>query len=269
MKNKDKNKELLRLDYKSKVKKSFEIIEEALSLCKKPCVSFSGGKNSLVVLHMLLQFKPDIPVIFCNTTVEFPETVQYVRQLAREWNLNLIEVKPRRPWTFKKVVECFGFPLPDRWKNGEPHCCYLLKTQPIRYLFIEKRFDANFTGLSAFESKARMLNFLMKGCMIKTKHIGSGYRLPFEILSVKPIYFWNDGNVWRYIRENNLPVNPVYEKYGLDRVGCLFCTGHRFWREQLAKINPKLLKWVEEKIREYGWDEGRWKRRLRKNYATS
>jgi len=257
-----KNKELLKLDYESKVKKSFEIIEDALSQCKKPCVSFSGGKNSLVVLHMLLQFKPDIHVAFVNTTNEFPETVRYVRWLAKEWDLNFIEVKPQHPWNFKKVVKCFGFPKPDRWANGEPHCCYLLKTKPILELFKRERFDGNFTGLSAFESRARMMNFLLKGCMIKTKYIGSSYRLPFEILSVKPIYFWNDDDVWRYIKENNLPVNPVYEKYGIERCGCMLCTGHKNWQSQLAKINPKLLRWVEEKIKIYGWDEGRWKRIL-------
>ena len=257
---KNRNAKLLKLSYEEKVRKSLEIIEDALSQSKKPCVSFSGGKNSLVVLHMLLQFKPDIPVIFCNTTNEFPETVKYVRKLAKEWNLNLIELKPRYPWNWKKVIQCFGFPKPDRWNNGEPHCCYLLKTQPIRYLLIQEKFDANFTGLSAFESRARMLNFLMKGCMIKTKFIGSSYRLPFEILSVKPIYFWKDSEVWRYIRENNLPVNPVYEKYGIERCGCMLCTGHKFWEIQLAKVNPKLVEHVKKMIQKYGWDEGRFSR---------
>ena len=248
-----RNIDLLKLDYSRKIELSNSIVAQALQQCNNPAVSFSGGKNSLVVLHLLLQYKPDIPVIFTNTTNEFADTVKYVRRLAREWNLNLYELRPR--WNFWKVVKLFGFPPESRYRYGEPHCCYILKIEPILKIYREKRFDANFTGLTAYESRTRMVNFLLKGCVIRTRYIGGRHRLPFEILSVKPIYFWNHADVLRYIEENDLPVNPVYRKYGLERCGCRLCTGHKGWREQLKRISPKLYEYVLKKIEEYGFDE--------------
>ena len=245
---------LLNLDYSRKIELSNSIVAQALQQCNNPAVSFSGGKNSLVVLHMVLQYKPDIPVIFVNTTNEFADTVKYVRNLAKKWNLNLYELRPR--WNFWKVVKLFGFPPESRYRYGEPHCCYILKIEPILRIYKQERFDANFTGLSAFESHTRMVNFLTKGVMFKTKYIGGRYWLPFKILSVKPIYFWNEAEVWKYIEENELPVNPVYEKHDMDRCGCRLCTGHKGWREQIKKISPRLYEYVLRKIEEYGFDGG-------------
>jgi len=45
-----------------------------------------------------------------------------------------------------------------------------------------------------------------------------------------------------YIEQNNLPLNEAYEKYSLDRVGCMFCTGFIGWEKKLARISPKILK---------------------------
>jgi len=67
-----------------------ELIRKVVEEYKRPCVSWSGGKCSTVVLHMALKIKPDILVIFNDTGVEFPETYAYVNKMAKEWNLNLL-----------------------------------------------------------------------------------------------------------------------------------------------------------------------------------
>ncbi|KKL11084.1 hypothetical protein LCGC14_2549330, partial [marine sediment metagenome] len=57
-------------------------------------VACSFGKDSITVLHMALKYDPNIKVIFENTGVEFPETLQYKERMKKEWNLNLYETKP-------------------------------------------------------------------------------------------------------------------------------------------------------------------------------
>lgn len=62
-------------------------------------VAFSGVKDSLAALHLALHtISPKIPVVFSSTTIEFPDTIQYVQKLAKEWNLNLHIVKPKKPF---------------------------------------------------------------------------------------------------------------------------------------------------------------------------
>ena len=59
-------------------------------------VSFSGGKDSAIVLYLVRQLFPEIDVIYLNTTIDYPETEEYVRALKSDWNFNLIDVKPNR-----------------------------------------------------------------------------------------------------------------------------------------------------------------------------
>lgn len=76
---------------------SIEILETAKKLFDSNlAVAFSGGKDSLTVLHLSLQVNPEMPVVFNNTTVDFPETILFVRKLADEWHLNLHVTKPKK-----------------------------------------------------------------------------------------------------------------------------------------------------------------------------
>ena len=52
-------------------------------------LAFSGGKDSLVALHLTLQVEPNIPVVFFDSGLEYPETYSYITALADSWNLNL------------------------------------------------------------------------------------------------------------------------------------------------------------------------------------
>ncbi|MBD3355071.1 phosphoadenosine phosphosulfate reductase family protein, partial [Candidatus Woesearchaeota archaeon] len=81
-----------------------ELTKQAIERYKENiAVACSFGKDSIVVLHMALKYKPDIKVMFNNTGVEFPETIKYKEMLVKKWNLNLIETKPIK--TFWQCVE--------------------------------------------------------------------------------------------------------------------------------------------------------------------
>ena len=70
----------------------------------KVYISFSGGKDSTVLLHMVRQIYPDVPAVFCDTGLEFPEIRDHVRETD-----NVVWLKPEM--SFRKVVETRGYPV--------------------------------------------------------------------------------------------------------------------------------------------------------------
>lgn len=222
--------------YEKKIELAQFCIDSALKTSKRQCVAFSGGKNSLVVLHMVLQKKNDVIVLFNNTTNEMPETLKYVRWLAKEWKLNFYEVKPET--NFWKIVDKYGFPHHRRYYNKKPKCCYYLKIKPAEAFYKEHGVDCVFTGISAYESRVRKICAVKQGMLYKNK----------KYLKAYPIIFWSDDDVWKYIEENNLPVNPAYKKYKINRIGCIACTGFINWQKKMQKINPRLYEYVMRKM---------------------
>jgi len=224
-------------------------ISQALSRYKNPCVAFSGGKASLVVLHMVLQYKSNIPVVFNDTGVEHPKTLEYINKIADDWGLNLIITKPKM--TFWQVVEKYGFPGlrgskfekadPSRGKKNKQHpkCCDILKRDPMVEAIDKYGFDLAFEGIQAAESRMRFLWVAERGQFSYNKH--------WHITKCYPIAFWTSEDVMKYIQKYRLPLNPIY-KMGFDRTGCLPCTANIKWKQQLARANPKLLNLILEKM---------------------
>lgn len=191
-------------------------------------VAFSGGKDSLVMLHLALNENPDIPVVYNNTTVEFPETLQYVKKLRKEWRFDLRVTKCEVP--FLKAVRRKGWAThEDRW------CCKPYKDSPARKFLLENGIDAEITGTTRTESIYRR----------SLKAFKWPKKEP-QMIRVHPIYDWNYWEVWRYIRENNLPYNPLYNK-GYRRIGCWCCpiNGWTHYR-RLKKTHPKLYSFLED-----------------------
>src|SRR4030042_3431822 len=103
---------------RAEVEKPFpEKLERAQTLIKlwtkQPCaVSCSWGKDSMAVLHMALKVKPDIPVLFNNTGVDWTETIAFKEQVTAVLNLNLLETKPDETyWQVLDRIMRKGYPL--------------------------------------------------------------------------------------------------------------------------------------------------------------
>ena len=71
------------------------------------CVSFSGGKDSTVLLDLVRRIYPDVPAVFSDTGLEFPETREFVKSFD-----NVVWLKPEI--NFSKVLEKYGYDLSMR-----------------------------------------------------------------------------------------------------------------------------------------------------------
>jgi len=208
-------------------------------------VAWSGGRCSTVMLHMVLKVNPKIKVMFVNTGVEFPETVRFVEKTSKDWDLNLTIVKPER--TFWDIVKEHGFPNPrkpgdakKRKRSGDiPPCCWWLKKKPFKKFAEESGVEAIITGMRAGESWVRALVLREKGAQF--------YFVKSEsIWKYHPLAFWSTRKVSDYVVENNITLNPLYEK--IDRNGCWPCTAFVGWRENLMKVNPKLYDFMNQML---------------------
>jgi len=228
-----------------------ELIKQAIERYGEHIVvACSFGKDSIVVLHMALKYDPNIKVMFNNTGVEFPETIKYKNKIVKEWDLNIIETKPIK--TFWECIDQYGVPG-IRVKNkgsNVPMCCTYCKEKPAINYYKKHKTIAVMTGITAEESRQRSL--LIKRYDNHIEFCGQRYYAKTQSLwKLHPLAYWTEKEVWSYIKNNNIPINPVYTKWnGLyKRCGCLPCTAYLDWEKKLSKSHKKLylkLKSIQE-----------------------
>jgi len=205
------------------------IVTEALK--HKVYLAWSGGRCSTIALHIALEQDPDIPVMFNNTGVEYPETVKYVREKAVEWGLNFHEVKPDIDyWT---IVKKYGFPQlrgsGGKSRPRKPMCCVLLKEKPADKFRRDGGFDGYITGLRVEENRPRALAIYQRGPFYLAKRD--------DVWRFHPVAVWSLAKVNEYAESHRIELNPLYDR-GLPRIGCWPCTGFMDWREQLKLTDP-------------------------------
>ena len=188
-------------------------------------VSFSGGKDSTVALDLARQVQKDVDVVFLDTTIELPETVEYTAELTKLWNLKLISVRPDHD--FLELCKLIG--PPSRFMKW---CCKTQKFSQMNRLLHQKYPEGvvMVRGVRAAESGKRG----------HYKRIGKMKWTPNEIL-VNPILKWTSLDVWLYIFWKKIPYNRAYE-YGFSRIGCWACPAKSLRDFSLLEgAHPELL----------------------------
>lgn len=234
---------LMNKNYESKVQRSEKTIKRALRRSENPIISSSFGKDSVVLIHLVHQFDDSVPIVFNQTGVQFGETLEYKDMLEEIWDLKIHIVKPNK--TFWEIVDEYGYPKESRnSKTGdkrEPKCCKILKTDPMK-TFVEKNdIDMNFVGLCGDEGRQRRWAYIQKGSAIYEHKAWGTYKCI-------PLIWWQRGDIWRYIEDNDLPKNPVYDKYDIERTGCITCTGHKEWQKDMRRIFPNIYQKICEDL---------------------
>jgi len=168
---------------------------------KKVAVSFSGGKDSLVALD--LAYRVGIrKAVFCDTSVEFDETKEFVKHVEKFYCIDVDTV--RAPVTFFEIIKHAGLPSRVlRW------CCDVFKFGPLSNYAVQENLHGFVTGLRKKESSKR------------SNYEDSDKNPLVPVTQINPILSWTDQDIWEYIRTNRLPVNPLYEHF--KRIGCWCC----------------------------------------------
>lgn len=185
-----------------------EVIEAALK--ENPqchaCFTCSFQAEDVVVLDLLRKRLPNIPVLFLETGYHFPETYEFRDCLAREWNLNLVNVMPKQ--TVAEQESVFGV----LYREEPTKCCQLRKVDPL--LEGLQPYDIWFTGLRREQSITR-----------KNLKKAELHRLPAgkALTKISPLADWTWGRVWEYIAAHKLSYLPQYDQ-GYKSIGCQPCT---------------------------------------------
>lgn len=178
----------------------------AASVSRPVTVSYSGGKDSLAVLHLVSECMDDFELLFADTGIEFPETVQNVKDVSRIYNKPVRTIESGN--AFWESIVHFGPPSVEaRW------CCKVCKLGPITQIIDENYKDGclTFLGQRKYESDTRAKS----ESVWKNPWVGNQ-------VAAAPIQNWTAMHVWLYIFKNKLEYNPLYEK-GFDRIGCWLC----------------------------------------------
>lgn len=217
----------------SMVGKEIKFIDEVMSKYNlKPAISFSGGKDSLATLLLLLDAGYELPMIFADTGLEFEETIEHVYEVAGKYNLNLLEEKAGD--IFWRSIDFFGPPAKDyRW------CCKTCKLGVIAKL-IKREFPngiLSFIGQRRYESEKR------------AEH-GKIWKNPWVHgqIAVSPIQNWTALHVWLYLFLKKAKWNKLYEE-GFYRIGCWLCPACNMAEFELKR--HKDWKKFEGKLREF------------------
>ncbi len=221
-------------------------------------VSFSGGKDSTVLLHLARSVYKDIEGVFSDTGLEYPELKQHVKNFE---NITII----RPTVSFKQFIETNGYPIISKnvcnavryakknLKEGKDtlrlrqlqgktkgsiydkakwefllyapfelseECCKVMKKDPIKEYELKTKKKA-IVGTLAIESKDRTKSYLQTGCFDNKNN------------KLIPLGFWTEQDILKYIVDYKLEIPSVYgdiveiegklKTTGESRSGCIFC----------------------------------------------
>ena len=246
-------------------------------------VSFSGGKDSTVLLHLVRGLYPKVPAVFVDTGLEYPEIRDFVKTID-----NVVWLKPTM--TFKKVLEKYGYPVVSkqvsmglaRYRNTKSPVQKMLRlhgginpssgkvqhrTIPKKWHYLIdapfkcseqccvmlkkspiNKYNASskrkaFIGTMASDSNMRQLKYLKEGC--------NSFREKNPASA--PLAFWIEDDIWAYLKNFNVPYSVIYDM-GEKRTGCMFCMfgvhmekgENRFQR--MKKSHPKQYDYCINKL---------------------
>lgn len=214
-------------------------------------VSFSGGKDSCVLLHLVRSIYPNAGGVFFNTGLEYPEILSHVKtfeniewrkprktptQVWREYGVPVVSKEYSRyisdvreggsvTQTQKRLNFRNSYSLPKKWIHFtdteffEPKvsnkCCDYFKKLPSKDYEKETGKYA-FVGTMAEESQLRMSSWVKHSCNIYAEE-GSNTRP-----QSRPLSIWTEKDIWEYIERYDVSICELYHK-GLKRTGCFCC----------------------------------------------
>ena len=201
------------------------LIHDLLAQGRRACVTSSFQTECMALVHLLIQQKPDIPVLFLDTGYHFAETYQYRDEMTKRYQLNLVNLLPKL--TVPEQESQFGI-----LNQTEPsRCCGMRKVEPL-FAGLEN-YDVWFTALRREQSPTRA----------NLKEVDD-FQLPTSkrLTKVSPLAAWTNRDVWAYLKEQGIPALPLYD-LGYTSIGCEPCT-----QKPVDPDNPRSGRWGGHKL---------------------
>lgn len=180
------------------------VVELALErLHPSVALACSFQKEESVLLHMLLEREPKARVFTLDTHVLFPESYALWRDLEQRYGIT-IEVFEGP--SLGRQAAAHGDAL---WARNPDLCCAIRKVAPLGRALAG--LEGWVTGVRRDQSPTRA----------GTPKLAWDER--HELWKASPLADWSDDDVWAYVRQHELPVNPLHER-GYASIGCTHCT---------------------------------------------
>ena len=165
------------------------IIDIALAAAERPLVATNFRPGAAALLHLVLQARPGLPVLWVDTGYNTAATLDYIAALRERWDFDLRRYAPRVATYLPRSTSRRNADLDDFAR--------VVKLEPFQRAFDALNPDLWFTGIRRSQSAFR-------------KSLGAvsrGYR---NTLRVAPLYHWRDSDVAAYLAVEEIPDNPDY-----------------------------------------------------------
>jgi phosphoadenosine phosphosulfate reductase len=169
-----------------------------------PTFAVTASMQDTVLLHMISQVDPTVPVVFLDTGYHFPETIGTADASEAVYGLNLLRIRPKL--TVEQQDQAFG---KDLFATDPDACCRMRKVRPLEDAM--RGYDAWASGVRRDETSNRSDARLVEWDDRKGK------------VKINPLVAWSQDQIDDYIVANDVLVNPLLSE-GYGSVGCAPCT---------------------------------------------
>lgn len=193
MKTTDQQLDLEAINAALRTKTPSEITTWALSVAKRPIITTNFRPLAASILHVVTKLAPDIPVIWCDTGYNTPNTYRHALRTIEQLNLNIDIFSPLTTRAYRDAV--LGIPEIDTANHNE--FTHQVKLEPFSRAMDKYKPDVWFTNLRKDQTEFR------SNLDIVTQSADG-------VLKVCPFYFWTDAQLDNYIEFNRLESEDNY-----------------------------------------------------------
>ncbi len=182
---------------------------------ERAAIVTSGQLSGMVLIHLAAENGLPFRICTLDTLRLFPETYAFLEQVEARYGIQIEKIYPDTEEVEQMVAQHGEYLFFDS-KAKQEYCCNIRKVRPMQRLL--KTLDVWITGIRREQSEAR--KHLPKAEIVSsTTH---------PVLKVSPLLQWTQDKVWEFVRENEIPVNPLLKTDAHGRyyesLGCMICT---------------------------------------------
>jgi phosphoadenosine phosphosulfate reductase len=170
------------------------------------CLTCSFQAEDVLLTKLALDYDRNLPILFLDTGYHFRETYEYRDRIARDWNLNLINLLPEKTVTEQEAEHGLLY------QSAPDQCCKLRKVEPLFKAVANYRVWL--TGLRREQARSRAA--LEESAL---------FTLPGDkqVLKLAPLASWTTRDVWYACDQLAIPRLSLYDR-GYSSIGCEPCT---------------------------------------------